>query len=85
MRDTIESSSGAQQHPHARHSKRPSAALSRDLEASDPLARHDITLQFAGFRAGGGTGAGVCPLPASVYFTYQMYNCQPTRTERMVL
>ncbi|CAM9539142.1 unnamed protein product, partial [Sphacelaria rigidula] len=77
-------------------------AIDLDLEATDPLAKHEVTLQFAAFRApavgerstagGSGRGADVCSgrgaagvVPTSVYFTYQFYTCQPTRTERMLL
>ena len=72
-----------------------------DLEATDPLAKHEITLQFAAFRAptgpGGSNGSredgkrregeedGGMSLPTSLYFTYQFYTCLPTRTERMLL
>lgn len=63
-----------------------------DQEATDPLAKHEITLQFAAFRAravGVGDGSsgkeGTRTVPTSVYFTYQFYTCRPTRTERMVL
>ncbi|KAG5181621.1 hypothetical protein JKP88DRAFT_349186 [Tribonema minus] len=51
------------------------------LELSDPLALHELTLQFAGYR---------CPraamsLPAAVHLTYQFYTCAPLRTERLRL
>ena len=49
-----------------------------ELEASDPLALHEITVQFAAFRAN--TPSQV--LPRAVYFTFQFYTLPPTRTER---
>ena len=49
-----------------------------ELEASDPLALHEITVQFAAFRAN--TLSQV--LPRAVYFTFQFYTLPPTRTER---
>ncbi|CAM9137840.1 unnamed protein product [Choristocarpus tenellus] len=91
MRDTADPSSLAMMaKSSASHKHNPAAVLSRDLEATDPLARHDITVQFAGFRlatgdAGEANGPGATSLPSSIYFTYQLYNCKPTRTERMVL
>ncbi|CAN0449258.1 unnamed protein product, partial [Ectocarpus sp. 8 AP-2014] len=58
-------------------------------EVTDPLAKHEVTLQFAAFRglSSGGSGGGdmVSPTPTSLYFTYQFYTCLPTRTERMLL
>ncbi|CAM9349847.1 unnamed protein product, partial [Phaeothamnion confervicola] len=56
-------------------------AADLDLEATDPLALHELTLQFAGLRA----PRSDAPLPESVYFTYQLWNCQPVKTERMEL
>ncbi|CAM9671244.1 unnamed protein product, partial [Hapterophycus canaliculatus] len=69
-------------------------------EVTDPLAKHEITLQFAAFRSlcstaggparvgadgGGGMGRALATTPTSLYFTYQFYTCLPTRTERMLL
>ena len=64
-------------------------------EVSDPLALHDITLQFAGIQYGDvagpsskGTNSAPKPQgrkPRSVYFSYQFYTCEPTRTEVMKL
>ena len=56
------------------------------LEARDVLALHDISIQFAGYRIGPATAdsdksASSYPQPRSVYFSYQFYSCQPTRTE----
>lgn len=51
------------------------------LEASDPLALHEITVQFAAFRA----NTPSTPLPRAVYFTFQFYTLPPTRTERLKL
>lgn len=70
-----------------------------DLEVTDPLAKHEVTIQFAAFRSlhstaggpkgvaadGGGRTKAVTTTPMSLYFTYQFYTCQPTRTERMLL
>lgn len=71
-----------------------------DLEVTDPLAKHEVTLQFAAFRSlcggaggpsaaasdgDGGMGRPVATTPTSLYFTYQFYTCLPTRTERMLL
>ena len=64
------------------------------LEARDVLSLHDISIQFAGFRPGPAIGAGVNtgdisssthPTPRSVYFSYQFFSCEPTRTEVMRL
>ena len=52
-----------------------------ELEASDPLALHEITVQFAAFRA----NAPSQVLPRAVYFTFQFYTLPPTRTERLRL
>lgn len=79
-------------------------AVDLNLEVTDPLAKHEITLQFAAFRAaavgggngggggvaggsrgGAGNGGGGGGVPISLYFTYQLYTCRPTRTERMIL
>ena len=49
------------------------------LEATDPLSRHDITVQFAAYRS------TTQQLPRAVYFTFQFYNLAPTRTERLLL
>jgi hypothetical protein len=56
------------------------------LEARDVLALHDISIQFAGYRIGPATADSdkssfSYPHPRSVYFSYQFYSCQPTRTE----
>ncbi|CAN0446176.1 unnamed protein product [Scytosiphon promiscuus] len=51
-----------------------------DLEVTDPLAMHEVTLQFAAFRS-----LAAATTPTSLYFTYQFYTCLPTRTERMLL
>lgn len=71
-----------------------------DLEVTDPLATHEVTLQFAAFRSLSGAVGGPVGVPAdgrgdmggasgttptSLYFTYQFYTCLPTRTERMLL
>jgi len=52
-----------------------------DKELNDEKLRHEITLQFAAFNA----CEKKAPLPTSVYFTFQLYDRQPTRTERLVL
>lgn len=75
------------------------APVDLDLEATDPLAKHEITFQFAAFRLppgdtgcgghdwgrGGLEGTGSALVPTSLYFTYQFYTCLSTRTERMLL
>ena len=60
------------------------------LEARDVLSLHDVSIQFAGFRLGPAVGAGdnsvaSHPRPRSVYFSYQFFSCEPTRTEVMRL
>eukprot|EP01035_Chromulina_nebulosa_P028338 gene28338-37399_t len=62
-------------------------------EASDPLALHEVTVQFAGVKFGslvpgsrGRTGSAAASFydahcPKRVYFSYQFYTCMPTRTE----
>jgi Ca2+-binding EF-hand superfamily protein len=52
-----------------------------DTELADTKLRHEITMQFAAFSA----TEKHAPLPTSVYFTYQLYDKEPTRTERLVL
>ncbi|KAJ8607018.1 hypothetical protein CTAYLR_006253 [Chrysophaeum taylorii] len=49
------------------------------LEATDPLGRHEITIQFAALRK----TSDDAQFPRSVYFTYQFYTHPPTRTERL--
>lgn len=61
-----------------------------DLEARDLLAMHDISIQFAGYRIGPAAApkdgtSDIYPHPTAVYFSYQFYSCQPTRTEVMRL
>ena len=52
-------------------------------ELRDGLKRNEVSFQFAAFRpAAPGANA---PTPRSVFFTYQFYNCAPTRTERLQL
>lgn len=85
MKDTVDSF--AQTTPSQEYHQ--PTPIDLDLEATDPLAKHEITLQFAAFRTlsgdGGGGGGAVVPSPTSLYFTYQFYTCLPTRTERMLL
>lgn len=99
MKDTVDSSK--QVVSTGRGGSVDQVVIDLDLEATDPLAKHEITLQFAAFRAptigvgdaagGGRTGDASSgrergwTVPTSVYFTYQFYTCRPTRTERMVL
>lgn len=57
MKDTVDSfaqTSGQGQDDHR------NIPIDLDLEATDPLAKHEVTLQFAAFRAlsGGGGGGG---------------------------
>jgi hypothetical protein len=62
-----------------------------DMEAADTLALHDVSIQFAGYRAGEAPGDADSASPTthasprSVYFSYQFYSCQATRTEVMRL
>lgn len=61
MKDTVDSF--AQTTPSQNHQPIP---IDLDLEATDPLAKHEITLQFAAFRAlssGGGGGGGEATAP----------------------
>jgi hypothetical protein len=51
-------------------------------EAADPLAVHELTFRFAAFRY---LDNRFAPRPQSLYFTFQFYNCGPTRTERMLV
>jgi len=66
----------------ARHSN-----VDVDLEARDPLSLHDVSIQFAGYRTvPAEMGKAItAPRPRSVYFSYQFYTCQPTRTELLRL
>ena len=62
------------------------AAVDILLEAGDSLSINDITIQFAGYRAGAkGLNSASVAYPRAVYFSYQFYSCQPTRTEPMRL
>lgn len=62
---------------------RPSPSLLKDdrmsieTEATDPLSLHDISLQFAGFRPSSSTVG----TPKNVFFTFQFYTCEPTKSE----
>ena len=64
-----------------------------ETEANDELSMHDVTMQFAGYRVGptgtaeeaDGISIASYPHPRSVYFSYQFYACQATRTEVMRL
>jgi Ca2+-binding EF-hand superfamily protein len=67
------------------------ADLSKEL--ADCLAVNDMTLQFAGYRAGISPELvgdrdqhdWDYPQPRSIFTSYQMYTCQPTRSESMRL
>jgi Ca2+-binding EF-hand superfamily protein len=66
------------------------AVVDIELEASDSLSCHDISIQFAGYRSGPGTDRSRTnvdnfPRPRCVYLSYQFYSCAPTRTETMRL
>ena len=71
------------------------AVVDTELEARDPLSLHDITFQFAGYRAGPPAVSEIqsqsqshledFAAPRSVYFTFQFYSCPPLRTEIMRL
>lgn len=70
--------------------QRGSKLIDVELEARDFLSLHDISIQFAGYRVCSSTtdnksSASVYPEPRSVYFSYQFYSCQPSRTEVMRL
>ena len=47
-----------------------------------PLQANELTLQFAAMRV---VTRGPGPTPRSVFFSFQFFNCLPTRTERMML
>lgn len=49
-------------------------------ESRDPLALHDISIQIVGYRPVT-TDVSVGDGPRSVYFSFQFYTCQPTRSE----
>ena len=59
----------------------PSTSYNVDKELEDHKLRHEITVQFAAFNA----TEKSAPLPNSVYFTFQFYDKEPTRTDRLVL
>jgi len=62
------------------------AAVDILLEAGDHRSINDITIQFAGYRAGAkGLNNASVAYPRAVYFSFQFYTCQPTRTEPMRL
>jgi len=67
--------------------KRPNVDI--ELEIRDSLSLHDVNIQFAGYRAGNcdthQESSVQVPRPKSLYFSYQFYTCQPTRTEVMRL
>lgn len=91
--DVILDGKGGQSRPVSKHSSA-SAGLRADIdhEAGDPLSLHDISIQFAGYRAGGARSEhrdlpnpSVYPQPRSIYFSFQFFSCMPTRTEVMRL
>ncbi len=53
-----------------------------DAELADPRKVNEFTFQFAAFRVVRGVNA---IKPRSVFFTFQFYDREPTRTERMKL
>ena len=53
-----------------------------DAEVKDPLSLNEITFQFAAYRVVRDMNTAQ---PKSVFFTFQFYDCAPTRTERMKL
>ena len=63
------------------------ALVDINLEAHDTLSVNDITIQFAGYRAGSYDESiqGAVSHPRSLYFSFQFYTCLPTRTEAMRL
>jgi hypothetical protein len=57
-----------------------------ELEACDPLALSEVTIQFAGYRHGSHSVDSDFVhkwqySPKAVYFTFQFFTCAPTRTE----
>jgi len=54
-----------------------------EAELRDPLKANEITIQFAAFRCV--FDSMQCAKPGSLFFTFQFYDCLPTRTERMIL
>jgi hypothetical protein len=58
------------------------APVDLGVEMSDSLQANEITLQFAAMRV---VTRGPGPTPRSVFFSFQFFNCLPTRTERMML
>ena len=58
-----------------------------NLESRDRLSLHEITIQFAGYRAGPppGTSSDYASTrkPRAIYCNYQFYSCTHTRTEYM--
>ena len=69
-----------------------SGIVDLDIEVEDELNCNDITLQFAGYRAGPlmdktttTGGADLFRRPKTIYLSYQFFSCPPTRTESMRL
>ena len=60
----------------------PRPTVDLDLEVTDSLLANEFTFQFAAYRVAEGVNV---PKPRCVYFTFQFYDCLPTRTERMLL
>jgi Ca2+-binding EF-hand superfamily protein len=63
------------------------ALIDINVEANDSLTVNDITIQFAGYRAGlyDESLQGAVSHPRSLYFSFQFFTCLPTRTEPMRL
>ena len=78
---------------HSASAANPLVDISKELE--DTLSLHDISLQFAGLQYGEPVGlnpknGSTAPKaqgrkPRSVYFSFQFFTCEPTRTEVMKL
>ncbi|RHY90908.1 hypothetical protein DYB31_000543 [Aphanomyces astaci] len=54
-------------------------------ELRDGLNLLEITFQFAAFRALSESGGQPSPLPTSMYFTFQFYTFEPTKSERLLV
>lgn len=63
--------------------KKSNRIFSLEIERMDKKKAHEVSFQFAGYRHV--TSEKCSSKPNCVYFTFQFYNCKPSRSERMAL
>lgn len=87
IQDTIEDSPYAAVNANANnliHNQPTMMAMDLELEAGDDLSLHEINIQFGGFRASGKDGSKGF-MPRAIYFSFQFFTCEATRTEDLRL